>query len=89
MYILAVNGKEDDGAYSVITEDGEQVLYIFEEEDDATRFGIMLEESDYPEMQVMEVDDELILSVCDMNEHQYVIITKNDIVIPPELHDTV
>ena len=35
MYIITVEGKEKEGAYSVVDEDGEQVLYIFEEEDDA------------------------------------------------------
>ena len=43
MYILTIAGKENDGAYSVTDDDGEQVLYLFEEEDDATRFAYQLE----------------------------------------------
>ena len=35
MFILTVDGKETEGAYSVTAEDGEQVLYLFEDEDDA------------------------------------------------------
>ena len=35
MYILTINGKETEGAYSVENEDGDQILYLFEEEDDA------------------------------------------------------
>ena len=31
MYILTIAGKENDGAYSVTDDDGEQVLYLFEE----------------------------------------------------------
>ena len=34
MFIITVNGKEKDGAYSVIDDDGEQVLYLFHQEDD-------------------------------------------------------
>jgi len=34
MHIITVVGKEKEGAYSVIDEDGEQVLYIFMEEDE-------------------------------------------------------
>ena len=41
MFILTIAGKEGEGAYSVTDEDGEQVLYLFEEEDDATRFAMM------------------------------------------------
>ena len=43
MYILTIHGKETEGAYSVTDEDGDQILYLFEEEDDATRFAMMLE----------------------------------------------
>ena len=61
MYILTVAGKENEGAYSVTTEDGEQILYLFEEEDDAVRYAMMLEEEDYPEMHVIEVEDEVMI----------------------------
>lgn len=84
MWILTINGREDEGAYSVINEHGERVLYIFEEEDDAVRFAIMLENMDYPEMHVIEVDKELIIKTCDYYKFNYAIITKEDLVIPPE-----
>ncbi len=45
----------------------------------------MLEQKDYPEMHVIEVDDELIIKTCEMNDCHYTIITPNDIVIPPEI----
>ena len=41
MYILTVAGKESEGAYSVKDLDGNQVLYLWEEEDDATRYAMM------------------------------------------------
>ena len=44
MYILTVAGKESQGAYSVTDDDGEQVLYLFEQSDDATRFAYQLED---------------------------------------------
>ena len=34
MYIITVAGKEKEGAYSVIDDDNEEVLYIFEEIED-------------------------------------------------------
>ena len=47
MFILTVDGKETEGAYSVTAEDGEQVLYLFEDEDDAIRYALLLEDQDY------------------------------------------
>jgi hypothetical protein len=87
MYILTVLGKEDDGAYAATNPDGERILYLFQEEDDATRFAMMLEDDGYPEMHVIEVDDDLILKTCEMHDCCYTVITKNDIVIPPKEYD--
>ena len=65
MFILTVEGHEKDGAYSVIDEDGEQVLYIFQEEDDATRYALQLEELGYPEMHVLEIiEEEIMIKTC-------------------------
>ena len=83
MFILTIEGREDEGAYSVQNEDGEQILYIFEEEDDAVRFSLMLEETNYPSMHVIEVDDESLLDACERNSYNYAIITNKDLVIPP------
>ena len=60
MYILTVNGKENDGAYSVKDDEGEHILYLFEQEDDAVRYAMMLEDSGSPKMHVIEVEDEVM-----------------------------
>ena len=88
MFILTVHGRESEGAYFVKDDDGEQILYLFEEEDDATRYAMMLEEDGYPEMHVIEIEDEVMIKTCDIHGYQYSIITPNDIVIPPDTdHD--
>ena len=87
MYILTIHGKEKEGAYSVIDDDGENILYLFEEEDDAIRFAMMLEESGSPEMNVIEVEDEIMIKTCEHHDYKYVVITPNDIVIPPNIQD--
>ena len=92
MYLLIVIGKEKEGAFSLTDDDGDQVLYIFEEEDDAIRYGLMLEEENgFPEMKVLEIDDDLMIKTCEIHGHRYTIITPNDIVIPPSdiTYDTV
>lgn len=83
MFILTINGKETEGAYSVTNDEGEQILYLFEEEDDATRYAMMLEEDGYPEMHVIEIEDEVMIKTCELHDYQYTLITPDDIVIPP------
>lgn len=87
MFILTINGRESEGAYSVVNEDGEQILYLFEEEDDASRYAMMLEEEGSPEMHVIEIDDDLMVQTCESHGYEYAIITKDDIVIPPTEND--
>ena len=83
MYILTIDGKEKDGAYSVQNGEGDHVLYLFEEKDDADRYAMLLEEESFPDMHVMEVDPDMMMSVCETHGYEYTVITPNDIVIPP------
>jgi hypothetical protein len=87
MYILSIKGKEDEGAYAVCDDDGDQSLYFFEDEDDAERYAGLLEAEDYPPMTVVEVDPELALKTCDAFGYDYVIISPDEFVIPPREYD--
>ena len=88
MFILTFAGKEKDGAYSVPDEEGDQILYLFEQEDDALRYAMMLEDDDYPEMNVLEVEDEVMIKTCKVHGYNYTVITEDDVVIPPKVeHD--
>ena len=90
MFLLTLRDKKDEGAYAVQDTDGDKVLFMFEDEDDATRYAMMLEleKSNYSEMDVIEVDDELAIKTCKMHNYKYAVITPNDIVIPPK-HDKI
>lgn len=87
MYILTLKDEDTEGAYAVENKYGEKVLYLFEEEDDAIRYCSMLEELDYPELEVTEVNPHVAFLACDKMDYQYAIITSNDIVIPPDYAD--
>lgn len=88
MFIITGVGKDKEGgAFSVLNEDGEKVLYMFEEEDDAVRYSLQLEEMGFLSLEVIEIDDELMLKTCEYHGHSYTIITDDDIVIPPELYE--
>ena len=84
MFILTLKDKKEQGAYAVQDGSGNHVLFLFEEEDDAERYAMMLHDHDDKEMDLVEVEDELALRTCKMYNYKYSIITPNDIVIPPK-----
>jgi hypothetical protein len=88
VFLLTLKDRKDDGAYAVKNKKGEKVLFLFEEEDDAERYAMMLEEDEEPaEMEVVEVDGALAIRTCRLYNYKYAVITPNDIVIPPKLND--
>ena len=89
LYILTIKGHEDEGAYAVNDDDGERALYMFENQDDATRYGGLLEAEDYPPMSVVDVEEKLAIQTCEVYNYRYTIITAKDFVIPPKQDDTV
>ena len=86
MFLLTLKHRKDDGAYAVQDEYGDKVLFLFEEEDDAERYAMMLEDDPHYEkpMTVVEVDDELAINTCKRYNYKYSIITPDDFVIPPK-----
>jgi len=88
MFLLTLKDRKDDGAYALQNKMGEKVLVLFEEEDDATRYAMMLEEDeDDTEMEVIEVDGALAIRTCKLYNYRYAVVKPNDIVIPPKLND--
>tara|TARA_B100000614_G_scaffold10703_1_gene9414 strand:+ start:378 stop:635 length:258 start_codon:yes stop_codon:yes gene_type:complete len=83
MYILAVTGKEKEGAYAVDTEENKRMVYMFLDKDDAVRYAGLLEADNFPDMSVVEVNDQEIIEACVKHGHEYFVITPDDIVIPP------
>ena len=85
MWLLTIKDKQTEGAYAVPDEYGDKVLFLFEEEDDAERYAMMINEQDTKrQMDIIEVEDELALKTCRMYNYKYAVITPDDIVIPPK-----
>ena len=87
MFLLTVKDQKEDGAYAVHDRKGNKVLFLFEEEDDAERYAMQLEDNEDAEMDVVEVDDALAIMTCKRYNYKYAVVTPNDIVIPPKLDD--
>jgi len=85
MFIITLRSKED-GVYSVLSESGDHIIPLFEDEDDADRYLDLLEIEDpsYPPMKVTPIDEDVIIKACTDRSQKYSIITSDDFIIPPK-----
>ena len=89
MYILSLHGKEGEGFYAVTNDDGHRALYLFEQEDDGYKIRRLLEANEAIPLTVVEIDDTLAVETCQKHKYKYVIISPDDIVIPPKDYDNI
>ena len=89
MYLLTLKHRQDDGAYAVLNRYGEKVLFMFEEEDDAERYAMMLNNDEDATLNVIEIEDKVAIQTCKLYNYKYAVITPNDIVVPPPKNDNV
>ena len=89
MYLLTLKDSITDGAYAVANKYGENVLFLFQKEDDAERYAMQIEDQENKAMKVVEVDDNLAIITCRRYNYKYAVVTPNDIVIPPKLNDNI
>jgi len=84
MFIVTLE-NHPDGVYSVFDEAEDRVIPIFEEEEDAERYLMMLgDDEDYPPMEILDIDDHVIIMACQERGHKFSIITADDFLIPPK-----
>ena len=83
-YILTLKNRPD-GVFSVVSDiTGEHVIPIFEDKDDIIRYAEQLsEETINPPLQVIKVPTQDIVTACEEKKQKYVIITIDDMMIPP------
>ena len=86
MWLLTLRDRRSEGAYAVHDENGDKVLFMFESQDDAERYAMMVEEDDIKpkSMDVIEIDGELAIRTCNMYNYKYAVFTPDDFVMPPK-----
>ena len=89
MFLLASKNSSQQGAYAVEDKDGENVLFFFEEEDDADRYAMLLKVEQDRSLSVIEIEEALAIRTCKMYNYRYAVIKPDDIVIPPKLDDNI
>ena len=87
MFLLASKNSSPQGAYAVQDQNGESVLFFFEEEDDADRYAMLLQAQEDRSLSVIEIEEGLAFRTWKMYNYRYAVIKSEDIVIPPKLDD--
>ncbi len=84
VFVLLFNARtENEGIHTIQIGDRNKVL-MFESEDDATRFGVLLEAQDFPSPKVEEFDQEEILEFCRSIDYDWEVVPAGALAMPPE-----
>jgi hypothetical protein len=84
VFVLLFNARtENEGIHTIRIGDRNKVL-MFESEDDATRFGLLLEAQDFPEATVEAIGADEIEEFCRCNDYDLELIEPGRLEIPPE-----
>jgi hypothetical protein len=83
MFVLTIE-NHPEGVYSVFDEAENRVIPIFLANDDAERYLMMMQDEEYPKMQVVEMEDHVIIGACQDRGQRFSIITPDDFLIPPD-----
>jgi hypothetical protein len=93
VFVLIFNANtENEGIHTVRVGDasGSQLrnkILLFESQDDAVRFALMLEAQDFPTPTVEAIDAEEIKEFCESAGYDWEFIPENsDLVVPPEIN---
>jgi hypothetical protein len=84
VYVLLFNARTDNEGIHTLKVDDQDIVLMFENEDDATRFGLMLEAQDFPEATVEAIDQEDIEEFCQSAGYECRLVPEGYLAMPPE-----
>lgn len=90
VFVLLFNSRTDnEGIHTIRVADPEvgearDVVLMFESEDDATRFGILLEAQDLPSPTVEAFDEDEIAAFCQSANYDCKLVPEGTLALPPE-----
>ena len=93
VFVLLFNtGSDNEGIHTLKLKDPEMdgmqrdVVLAFEEEDDATRFALLLEAQDFPTPVVEKIDQEEIETFCQESGLKMQFVEKGTLAVPPDVN---
>lgn len=84
VFVLLFNARtENEGIHTIRIGDRNKVL-MFESEDDATRFSIMLEAQDFPAPTVEALEEDEVQEFCQQADLDWELVAEGMLALPPE-----
>lgn len=84
VYVLLFNAGTDNEGIHSLQANGRNTVLMFEDEDDATRFGLMLEAQDFPTPTVEAFAQDDIEEFCLEAGFDYRLIPSGALMVPPD-----
>ncbi|MEM6517882.1 MAG: DUF3110 domain-containing protein [Cyanobacteria bacterium P01_D01_bin.71] len=84
VYVLLFNAGTDNEGIHSLQANGRNTVLMFEDEDDATRFGLMLEAQDFPPPEVEAFEQGEIEEFCEEAGFDLRLIPAGALMVPPE-----
>lgn len=86
VFVLLFNARTDNEGIHTLRYGDRDVVLMFESEDDATRFGVMLEAQDFPSPAVEAFESEEIEEFCEGTGYDCQMVPEGTLTLPPEVN---
>ncbi|AFY31711.1 hypothetical protein Cal7507_1240 [Calothrix sp. PCC 7507] len=87
VFVLVFNARTENEGIHTVREGNRNKILMFESEDDATRFALMLEAQDFLTPTVEAIDAEEIKEFCASADYEWELVPENgDLVVPPDIN---
>ncbi len=84
VFVLLFNvGTDNEGIHTIQTGDRNKVL-MFESEDDAVRYALLLEAQDFETPSIIEIDSQEIMGFCESANYEWELVAEGMLAIPPQ-----
>ncbi|MEM7769690.1 MAG: DUF3110 domain-containing protein [Cyanobacteria bacterium P01_E01_bin.6] len=84
VFVLLFNAGTDNEGIHTLKLGDRNIVLMFEDKDDATRYGLMLEAQDFPSPTIEAFDEEEIESFCRDANYECKAIARGSLEVPPE-----
>lgn len=84
VFVILFNARTENEGIHSLQVNGRNTILMFESEDDATRFGLMLEAQDFPPCSVEAFFTEEIEEFCQGAGYECKLIPEGMLAVPPE-----
>lgn len=84
VFVLLFNARSENEGIHTLKVGDRNVILMFESEDDATRYGLMLEAQDFSVPSVEEFESEEIEEFCQGSGYECKLVPDGALAVPPE-----